>query len=149
MLKSKQSKKNHLGQIHCNTVWERKSILMITAMFPILLIPLLAKITIIIAYLAITKSTQLTPRHASNTYIQISGDNGFRKEKTPGFVPLGLRQRILMPRVMKGLEKSITFSRTQVIVRGAIAKSAFCKKGEESYNHKMPMNNNLFNNIFN
>lgn len=41
--------------------------------------------------LAITKSTQLTPVQASNTYIQMSGDRGFRKEKTPGLVPLGLR----------------------------------------------------------
>lgn len=42
-------------------------------------------------HLAITKSTQLTPVQASSTYIQMSGDRGFRKEKTPGLVPLGLR----------------------------------------------------------
>lgn len=58
------------------------------------------------------KSTQLTPRQASSTYIQISGVRGFRKEKTPGLVPLGLRYRMLMPRVMNGFEKSMTFSRT-------------------------------------
>lgn len=80
-----------------------------------------------LTYLAITKSTQLTPKQAKRTYIQMSGDRGLRKEKTPGLVPLGFRQRMLMPRVMKGLEKSMTFSRTQVMVRGATAKSAFCK----------------------
>ena len=63
-------------------------------------------------YLAMTNSTQLTPKQASRIYIQISGDRGLRKEKTPGLVPLGLRYRILIPSVMKGLEKSMTFSRT-------------------------------------
>lgn len=71
-----------------------------------------------------TNSTQLTPRQASNTYIQISGESGFRKENTPGFVPLGLWYRMLIPNVMKGLEKSITFSLTYVMVRGATARSA-------------------------
>lgn len=33
-----------------------------------------------------------------------------------------------MPKLMKGLEKSMTSSRTKVIVRGAIAISAFCKR---------------------
>lgn len=32
---------------------------------------------------------------------------------------------MLMPRVMKGLEKSMTFSRSAVIVRPATARSAF------------------------
>lgn len=63
-------------------------------------------------YLAMTKSTQLTPRQARSTYIQMSGDRGLRKENTPGLVPFGLWYRMLMPRVMKGLEKSMTFSRT-------------------------------------
>lgn len=75
-------------------------------------------------YLAMTNSTQLTPRHASSTYIQISGESGLRKENTPGLVPLGLWYRMLIPSVMKGLEKSITFSLTYVIVRGATARSA-------------------------
>lgn len=59
-----------------------------------------------------TKSTQLTPRQASSTYIQMSGERGFRNENTPGFVPLGLWYRIEIPKVIKGLEKSMTFSRT-------------------------------------
>ena len=71
-----------------------------------------------------TNSTQLTPVQASSTYIQMSGDRGLRKENTPGLVPLGLRYRMLMPSVMKGLEKSIDFSRTYVMVRGATARSA-------------------------
>lgn len=33
-----------------------------------------------------------------------------------------------IPKDMKGLEKSITSSRTRVIVRGAIAISAFCRR---------------------
>ena len=33
---------------------------------------------------------------------------------------------MLMPRVMKGLEKSMTFSRSAVMVRPATARSAFC-----------------------
>lgn len=63
-------------------------------------------------YLAMTKSTQLTPVQASSTYIQMSGERGLRKENTPGLVPFGLRYRMLMPKVMKGLEKSMTFSLT-------------------------------------
>lgn len=63
-------------------------------------------------YLAMTNSTQLTPKQASRIYIQISGERGLRKEKTPGLVPLGLRYRILIPSVMKGFEKSMTFSLT-------------------------------------
>lgn len=35
------------------------------------------------------------------------------------------RYMMLMPRVMKGLEKSMTFSRSAVMVRPATAKSAF------------------------
>lgn len=56
----------------------------------------------------------------------MSGDKGLRKENTLGLVPLGLRYKMLTPRVMKGLEKSIAFSRTWVMVRGATARSAFC-----------------------
>lgn len=39
------------------------------------------------------------------------------------------RYRMLMPRVMKGLEKSMTFSRSAVMVNAATARSAFCWKG--------------------
>lgn len=83
------------------------------------------------SHLAITKSTQLTPVQASSTYSQMSGDRGLRKEKTPGLVPLGLRYRMLIPRVMKGLEKSMTFSLTYVMVRGATAKSATYRRRQK------------------
>lgn len=71
-----------------------------------------------------TKRTQLTPRYARRMYTQMSGVMGFRKEKKPLFVALGLRYRMLMPMLMKGFEKSTTFSRIYVMVRGATAKSA-------------------------
>lgn len=76
------------------------------------------------AHLAMTKSTQLTPKYANRMQTQMSGVMGLRKEKKPVLVLLGLRYRILMPVFRKGLEKSITFSRTKVMVRGATARSA-------------------------
>lgn len=33
-----------------------------------------------------------------------------------------------MPRVMKGLEKSMTFSLSEVMVKPATARSAFCRR---------------------
>lgn len=36
---------------------------------------------------------------------------------------------MLIPRVMKGLEKSMTFSRSAVMVNAATARSAFCWRG--------------------
>lgn len=36
------------------------------------------------------------------------------------------RYRMLIPKVMKGLEKSMTFSRSAVMVNAATARSAFC-----------------------
>lgn len=38
---------------------------------------------------------------------------------------------MLIPRVMNGLEKSITFSLSEVMVKPATARSAFCKEKEE------------------
>lgn len=38
---------------------------------------------------------------------------------------------MLIPKVMKGLEKSMAFSRTWVMVRGATARSAFCRGDEQ------------------
>lgn len=40
---------------------------------------------------------------------------------------------MLTPRVMKGLEKSMAFSRTWVMVRGATARSAFCNERQTDY----------------
>ncbi|TNN89119.1 hypothetical protein EYF80_000407 [Liparis tanakae] len=44
----------------------------------------------------------------------MSGVMGFRKEKKPLLVALGLRYRMLMPMLIKGLEKSMTFSRIKL-----------------------------------
>lgn len=59
---------------------------------------------------------------------QISLDNGFRKLNTPGFCLTGFLIIIEMPRDMKGLLKSITRSRSDVIVIDAIAISASCAR---------------------
>ena len=52
-------------------------------------------------------------------------------ENTPGFCFSGFLIMMLMPRLMNGLEKSITRSRSDVIVSGAIARSAFCSRMRE------------------
>lgn len=61
------------------------------------------------------------------THTQISLLKGFKKLNTPGFCLMGFFIMILIPRDMKGLLKSITRSRSDVIVIGAIAISASCK----------------------
>ena len=55
-----------------------------------------------------------------------SAESGFMNEKTPGFSLTGFWIMMLMPRLMNGLLKSMTRSRADVIVNGAIARSAFC-----------------------
>ena len=72
-------------------------------------------------------STTDTPIYANMTHIQISYDKGYMKEKTPGISLVGFLIIILIPKLMKGLEKSITLSLTDVMVKGAIAKSASYK----------------------
>lgn len=59
---------------------------------------------------------------------QISFDNGFKKLKTPGFGFTGFLIIIDMPSDMNGLLKSMTRSRSDVIVIGAIAISASCNE---------------------
>lgn len=39
---------------------------------------------------------------------------------------------MLIPRVMNGLEKSMTFSRSEVMVKAATARSAFCRTERRS-----------------
>ena len=39
-----------------------------------------------------------------------------------------------MPSVMKGLEKSMTFSLSEVMVKAATAKSAFCSREKRTEN---------------
>ena len=58
------------------------------------------------------------------TYNQISTANGFIKENSRVGFPLGILNRIEIPKFMKGLVKSITASRAKFIVIAPIAKSA-------------------------
>ena len=60
-------------------------------------------------------------------HIQISLERGAMKEKTPGFCFSGFLIIMEMPRLINGLEKSITSSRIEDMVRGARARSACCK----------------------
>lgn len=60
----------------------------------------------------------------SHSLTQISFDSGFRKLKTPGFCLTGFFIMIDIPSDINGLLKSITRSRSDVIVIGAIAMSA-------------------------
>lgn len=83
------------------------------------------------------KRTMLTPTYENMTHTQISLDKGFMKLNTPGFCFTGFLIIILIPSDMKGLLKSITLSRSDVIVIDAIAISASCgeeKKGEKRRN---------------
>jgi len=65
-------------------------------------------------------------------HTQISLLSGFRKLKTPGFCLMGFFIMMLMPRDMNGLLKSITRSRSEVMVIGAIAMSASCEFGQNN-----------------
>lgn len=75
---------------------------------------------------------------------QISCESGLRKLKTPGVCFTGFLIIMEMPSDMKGLVKSMTRSRSAVIVMGAMAMSASCKaapgesisetKHKQSYN---------------
>lgn len=60
----------------------------------------------------------------SGIVTQISVENGFKKLKTPGFCLMGILIMMDMPNDMKGLLKSITLSRSDVMVIGAMAISA-------------------------
>lgn len=55
---------------------------------------------------------------------QISCDSGFKKLNTPGFCLIGFLIIIEIPSDINGLLKSITRSRSLVMVIGAIAMSA-------------------------
>lgn len=67
-----------------------------------------------------------------NLLTQISFDSGFKKLNTPGFCLTGFFIMIEMPSDMNGLLKSITRSRSDVIVIGAIAMSASCKHSNKN-----------------
>lgn len=57
--------------------------------------------------------------------IQSSGDSGDRNEKSSGVFLAGRLYRILMPRFRNGSVKSMTCSRTKLILSAATARSAF------------------------
>ena len=65
-----------------------------------------------------------TPMYEKTTHTQISLLSGFKKLKTPGFCLMGFLIIMLIPSDMNGLLKSITRSRSDVIVIGAMAMSA-------------------------
>ena len=65
-----------------------------------------------------------TPMNENIMQTQISLLKGFKKLKTPGFCFTGFLIMMLIPNDMNGLLKSITRSRSDVIVIEAIAISA-------------------------
>lgn len=75
-------------------------------------------------YLETMKRTIDTPMYEKMTQTQISLLSGLRKLKTPGFCLTGFLIMMLMPSDINGLLKSITLSRSDVIVIGAMAISA-------------------------
>lgn len=70
----------------------------------------------------------LTVLYATTMQIQILASRGSMKENTPGFMISGFLIMILIPKFIKGLVKSTTFSRVYRIVSGAIQMSASCKR---------------------
>ena len=64
---------------------------------------------------------------------ETSAESGFMNEKTPGMSLIGFLIMMLMPRLMNGLLKSITRSRADVIVNGAIARSASYSPNHTQY----------------
>jgi len=68
-----------------------------------------------------------TPGNSLHIRTQISCDKGFMKLNTPGVCFTGFLIMIEMPSDMNGLLKSMTRSRSAVIVMAAIAISASCK----------------------
>lgn len=71
---------------------------------------------------------------------QISCESGLRKLKTPGVCFTGFLIIMEMPSDMKGLVKSMTRSRSAVIVRGAMAMSASCKPPQASQSARQSTN---------
>ena len=70
------------------------------------------------------KSTMLTARYENTMHSQMCVSSGSMNENTPGFCFSGFLIMMLMPSCMNGLLKSITRSRIDVIVIGAMAMSA-------------------------
>ena len=69
-------------------------------------------------------STTLTPMKAAKIHNHSSQENGLRKVKADGSVLSGFFIMRVMPRLINGFEKSTTRWRVDVMVRGAMARSA-------------------------
>ena len=67
-------------------------------------------------------------------YTHTSTDRGDRNEKSCGAFGVGFLYRIVIPSVMNGLVKSITFSRSWVIDIPPRPISAFYKQNKKSNN---------------
>lgn len=66
---------------------------------------------------------------------QTSVENGDMNENVDGGSLDGFWYKIDMPRFMKGMVKSQPLSRSDVIVKSVMARSAFCKRREKILNH--------------
>ena len=82
--------------------------------------------------------------YANMTHIQISYDSGYIKENTPGTSLVGFLIMMEIPRLMNGFEKSITRSRSDVMVNGAIAMSASCGERKKDKTHLKAINNDKY-----
>lgn len=69
-----------------------------------------------------------TPRYAAPMHHQTPVENGDMKESREGGCLLAFRYKMEMPKFMKGIVKSTALSRSEVMVRSVIARSARCDK---------------------
>lgn len=69
-----------------------------------------------------------TPRYARPRKPQTSFENGDMKEKREGGAFVGFLYKIEIPKFIKGIVKSTPPSRSEVIVKSVIAKSARFRK---------------------
>lgn len=65
-----------------------------------------------------------TPKYAAPMHHHTPVENGDMKESREGGSFVGLRYKIEIPRFMKGIVKSTALSRSDVIVKSVMAKSA-------------------------
>lgn len=65
-------------------------------------------------------------------YTHTSSWKGSRNENSRIGLGFGFRKRIVIPRLQKGFVKSTNFSRAEVIVIPATARSASCRIGDKT-----------------
>lgn len=78
-----------------------------------------------------TNKQKETPRYAAPMHSQTPLENGDMKESNEGASLVGLRYRMEIPKFMNGIVKSTAFSRSDVIVKSVMAKSARWKRDGE------------------